>query len=166
MFNSASSNLTFNNWKILGGVATGDYATHRTLYAGPDPADPDRLLVRKLVQTSENAWAFEEATITPNAKGKKPTIHTTMYRLGWQDVNSKIDDTEYAMRLMYRPVPNVVGFSLFSRPCKRGALAGSSFTIVENQLEKRGGTRWLEWFKDLQDRRDIASYLKTRWWLN
>ena len=49
MFNTAGSARRFNNWKVLGGVTPGDYDSHRTMFAGPDPADPSRVLVRKLV---------------------------------------------------------------------------------------------------------------------
>ena len=68
MFNTAGSAYRFNNNKILGGCMMGDYDTHKTLFAGPDPADNSRVLVRKLVQISDNRWAFEEARITPSEK--------------------------------------------------------------------------------------------------
>ena len=65
----------------------GDYGSHRTLYAGPDPADYHRVLVRKLVQTSDKTWCFEESRITPSdMDGAQPTVHTTLHRLGNIDI--------------------------------------------------------------------------------
>ena len=49
MFNHSGKSYRFNNRKVIGGIAMGDYDSHRTLYAGPDPADHNRVLVRKLV---------------------------------------------------------------------------------------------------------------------
>ena len=65
MFNSAGSSYRYNNNKILGGIMMGDYYSHRTMFAGPDPADPSRVLVTKLVQTSDKVWCLEEARISP-----------------------------------------------------------------------------------------------------
>jgi hypothetical protein len=49
MFNYTNAYARFRNFKTLGGASLGDYETHQTLYAGVDPADPTRALVRKLV---------------------------------------------------------------------------------------------------------------------
>ena len=117
----------------------GDYNSHRTLFAGPDPADPQRVLVRKLVQTSEKVWCFEEARISPSDDGK-PTVHTTMHRLGWFDICEAMSDQEMALRLQYRAMPNVIGFSLFQR--------SGAFSIVENSLSKKTSQRWAAWFSD------------------
>ena len=142
----------------------GDYSTHKTLFAGPDPADTNRVLIRKLVQTSDNVWCFEEARITPSAKGGNPSVHTTLHRLGWFDINEPLTEKELKMRIMHRAMPNVVGFSLFTRQYEKGS--SSSYSIVENTLLKQSSYRWAEWFRDLQDRRDISSYLKMRWAFN
>ena len=98
MFNQGGSSYRYNNYKLLGGLMPGDYNSHRTLFAGPDPADPQRVLVRKLVQTSEKVWCFEEARISPSEDGK-PTVHTTMHRLGWFDICEAMSDQEMALRL-------------------------------------------------------------------
>ena len=164
MFNWAGSSYRYNHKKILGGSMVGDYQTHKTMFAGPDPADPQRVLVRKLVQTSDNVWAFEEARITPSAEGGQPSVHTTLHRLGWFDINENVSERELAMRLTYRPVTNVVGFSLFTRAWNNSRSV--SWTMTENTLNKTSGYRWQEWFRDLQDRRDIAAYLHNRWVFN
>merc|ERR1712159_753508 len=112
----------------------GDYDTHRTLYAGPDPADHNRVLARKLVQTSGNTWCFEESRVTPSEiDGAQPTVHTTLHRLGNVDIKENIDTEENNFRLHFRPMPNVVGSSLFSR-----ALSARSghFSIIEATVEK------------------------------
>ena len=62
---SAFAGGVYSNWKTLGGCFMGDYSTHKTLYAGPDPSNSDRIIVRKLIQTSNNVFAFEETRITP-----------------------------------------------------------------------------------------------------
>ena len=166
MFNYGGSSYRFNNKKLLGGVTMGDYATHRTLFAGPDPADNNRVLIRKLVQTSDNIWAFEEARVTPaETEGAQPTIHTTVHRLGWFNINENLDEGELALRLQYRAVPNVIGFSLFSRAWQNPG-ASAHYSIIENSLTKKSNYRWAEWFRDFQDRRDLSSYLKLRWALN
>ena len=164
MFNQAGPSLRYSNYKVLGGVMPGDYGSHKTLFAGPDPANPSRVLIRKLVQTSEHVWCFEEARISPSADGAQPSVHTTLHRLGWLDINEKMDQTEVQTRLQFRPMPNVIGFSLFTRPWT--GKKSVSWTLVENSLLKQSNYRWAEWFRDLQDRRDIASYLNNRWLLN
>ena len=111
MFNYSGFALRYNNRKVLGGASPGDYSTHRTLFAGPDPADPTRVLVRKLVQTSDKIWCFEEARITAGEEGSAPSIHTTVHRLGWFNINEDLPDAELSMRLQYRSVPNIIGFS-------------------------------------------------------
>ena len=68
MFNTAGTSYRYSNWKILGGVCLSDYNTHITLFAGPDPSDSNRVLIRKLVQTSDKVWCFEESRITPSEK--------------------------------------------------------------------------------------------------
>ena len=166
MFNYGGSSFRYNNNKLLGGVFMGDYNTHRTLFAGPDPAEPNRVLIRKLVQTSDKVWAFEEARITPSeTEGAQPTIHTTLHRLGWQDINEELTEMELSTRLQYRSVPNVIGFSLFSRAWSTPG-STAHYSIVENSLSKKSAYRWSEWFRDLQDRRDMAAYLRLRWALN
>ena len=49
MFNQSGTSRRFNNKKVIGGFVPGDYSSYKTLFAGPDPADRDRVLVRKLV---------------------------------------------------------------------------------------------------------------------
>ena len=94
MFNFASSALRYNNKKLLGGCFFGDYDTHKTMYAGPDPADPNRVLIRKVIKMSEGTWAFEETRVTASETGGKPTVQTSVSRLGILDLNENIDDEE------------------------------------------------------------------------
>ena len=164
MFNSAGSARRYNHWKVLGGSTPADYESHRTMFAGPDPADPSKVLVRKLIQTGEKTWCFEESRISNSStEGGIPTVHTTIHRLGTTDIREEVDDKEHALRVSYKPISNVVGFSLFARAYE-GATSGS-FTIVENSLTKPK-YRWAEWLRDLSDKRDMAAYLKFRWMMN
>ena len=134
------------------------------MYAGPDPADPSRVLIRKLVQTSEKTWCFEESRVTPaTSENGLPTVHTTLHRLGGVDVRENVSSEEQELRIKYKPMPNVVGFSLFTRAYQTGS--SGSWSLVENSLHKPN-QRWADWMKDLCDKRDISSYLLYRWRMN
>ena len=85
------------------------------MFAGPDPANPNRVLIRKLVQTSDKVWCFEEARISPSEEGGQPSVHTTLHRLGWFNINESLSEEELAIRLQYRTMPGALGFSLFTR---------------------------------------------------
>ena len=74
MFNYAGATPNFRTGAVLGGFVNGDFITHKTLYAGPDPADPTRALIRKLVQVNAHTYCFEETRITPGEND--PTVHT------------------------------------------------------------------------------------------
>ena len=158
MFNSSGTAGKFYNNKVLGGFFNGDVNSHRTLYAGPDPAEPNRVLIRKLLQISDRTYAYEETRIT-RVEGKSPTVHSTIYRIRGFDLDEKLDPQEITIRGAFRPMPNVLGFSLYYRQMKSGA---RHFSVVENALFKTGGT-WFEWFSDLKDRRDMSIYLRSRW---
>jgi len=82
MFNYATSFSGFSSNKVLGGIKRNDNASFRTLYCGkskpilniylgPDPAAPERVLVRKLVELNEGSWAYEETRVT-KCEGKSP----------------------------------------------------------------------------------------------
>ena len=141
MFNYGGSSYRYNNSKILGGIIPGDYNTYKTVFVGPDPADSDRVLIRKIIQANDKTWAFEETTVTPSEnEGSPPTVHTTVSRLGGMDMNEDASDDEYILRLRHRPMPNVIGFSLFSRAYQGGKT--SNFSIVENTMDKMSAYRW------------------------
>ena len=66
MYNFAGNfHPKFNNYKVLGGYFRSDVDSHKTIFAGPDPADPTRILIRKLVKISDSTYCFEECRITP-----------------------------------------------------------------------------------------------------
>lgn len=161
MFNTATPSGPYRNYKLLGGVFVGDFETHRTLYAGVDPADPSRALIRKLVQVNPSTYCYEETRITPGEK--KPVVHTQLYRIKDFDLKEKLSPEEIQIRGAFRPLPNVMGFSLFYKTLTQG---GTHFSIVENTLFKRASGTWLEWFQDVRDRRDMHAYLKGRWRYN
>ena len=100
--------------------------------------------------------------ITPTEKS--PVVHSQMYRIKGFDMKERLTPEEIQIRGAFRPIPNVMGFSLFYKPLSQ---AGNfHFSIVENTLFKKAGGTWLEWFQDQRDRRDIAAYLKCRWLAN
>ena len=67
-------------------------------------------------------------------------------------------------RVQYREIPNVIGYSLFSRSME--GKRGSFMTLVENSMNKDSESRWTTVWKDFLARRDMASYLKLRWNFN
>ena len=141
MFNYTNSTTPFNNYGVLGGYTYGDYESHKTLYAGVDPADPKRALIRKLVQVNTNTYCYEETRITPGEKN--PIVHTQLFRIRDFDLHEHLSPEELQIRGTFRPLPNVMGFSLFYKPLLQSG--GSHFTIVENTLLKLGSGTWLEW---------------------
>ena len=51
---------------------------------GPDPANPDRVLVRKILKLREGSYAYEETTIAKTVEGDtiKPRGHTQISKIG------------------------------------------------------------------------------------
>ena len=99
---------------MLGGFFSGDLNSHRTIYAGPDPAEPSRVLIRKVLQISKETYAYEETRIT-RVEGANPTVHSVVYRIKGFDFDEKLSPRELTLRGAFRPVPNVLGFSLYFR---------------------------------------------------
>ena len=100
---------------MVGGLSIFDKDTHHTLYAGIDPAEPKRFLIRKLVQVNKTTYCVEETRITPAETVRKPTIHTQLFRIKDFDLHEKLTPEELQIRGSFRPIPNVLGFSLFFR---------------------------------------------------
>ena len=114
MFNSTGNTKRYKNYRVLGGYNYNEFITHKTLYAGVDPADPKRALIRKLVQVNNSTYCYEETRITPGEK--EPTVHTQLFRIKDFDLKEKLDPEEIQIRGAFRPLPNVMGFSLFYKP--------------------------------------------------
>ena len=130
---------------------------------GPDPADPSRVLVRKILKLREGSYAYEETTISKAMEGDtaKPRVHTQISKIGNEfDLQKHETNRELNMRGAFRPLPNLIGFSLYSRPLSSGL---NHVSILESTMEKSSGYGWVEWFKDMRDRRDMSNYLKMRW---
>lgn len=49
MFNYANVATYWRPGRVLGGLHRSDSDSFTTLYAGPDPAEPSRILVRKIL---------------------------------------------------------------------------------------------------------------------
>ena len=148
----------YHNQRALGGLYFQDYETFRTLYAGQDPADPSRALVRKLVKVG-STYCYEETRVTPQEQ-RAPSVHVQLFRVKDFDLKEEVSPQELQLRGLFRPVPNVMGFSIYFRD---GNAKTKSATLVENTIHKAGGGTWLEWLQDLRDRRDMAAYLRIRW---
>ena len=136
----------FKNRRVLKGMTRSDLDSHKTLYAGPDPADPTRVLIRKLLRVSPSTYAYEETRITKNeTEGKEPTVHTQVYRIKGFNLDEHLTPAEAMIRGAYRPVGTPLGFSLFYK--HNEYVKSGYFTLVENQLYKPGQT-WEEWWVD------------------
>ncbi len=130
---------------------------------GPDPADPERVLVRKVIELQDGKYAYEETTITPNAATGVPSVHSTAYKIHQWDLKENVTQKEINTRIAYRPMPNCVAFSLYFRQTEVGT---NHLSIVENTLWKPGQGTWRQWWSDWKDRRDLSRYMRFRWMLN
>ena len=61
---------------------------------------------------------------------------------------------------MHRPMPNLIGFSLYYRKTNSGI---NHFSIVENTFWKKSELAWADWWATWNDRRDLSKYLRRRW---
>ena len=130
---------------------------------GPDPADPSRVLVRKILKLREGSYAYEETRISKSVEDGniKPRVHSQVSKIGNEfDLQKHVSNEELNMRGAFRPLPNLIGFSLYSRALDSGL---NHVSIIEGSMEKTSGVGWVEWFRDMRDRRDMANYLKMRW---
>lgn len=156
MFNYATVGSRFRPYKVVGGTTRADADSYRTLYAGksfvyiqanssgPDPADPERVLLRKIVQIGENTYAYEETRITPNPKEPKcPEVHTQMNKIHDFDFKEDVSAKELQYRGKFGIHPNVLGFSMYYRHAANGQ---NHFSIVENSLYKASETSWAQWW--------------------
>ncbi len=101
---------SFSSNKVLNGLSRLDSDSFRTLSCGPDPADPNRVLIRKIIQINETTYAYEETRIS-----RDQTVHTTLTKIAGFDMNEKLHVSEIALRNSHRAMPNVIGFSLYFR---------------------------------------------------
>ncbi|CDW79356.1 UNKNOWN [Stylonychia lemnae] len=160
MFNYAGVGSSYRPEKVVGGFDTLDFNSHRILYAGPDPADKDKVLIRKIVQVSDSTYCYEESRISASENTHEPTVHTQLIRLKGFNLKEHVDDYELNLRGKYKPIPNLLGFSLYYRDPKE---AVPHVSVIENTLNKIKADSWIEFFQDLRDKRDMSQYLKGRW---
>ena len=85
------------------------------LLTGLDPADPERVLIRKIVNISDGQYAYEETRISKDPERPNPRVHTTISKLNGFDLKEHLSNRELSTRGKFRPLPNVVGFSLYYR---------------------------------------------------
>lgn len=128
-----------------------DHASFRTLYCGklltryltlsllgPDPAAPERVLIRKLVELNEGSWAYEETRVT-KVEGKSPQVHSQMTQLANFDIKEHVSLEEHNIRERFWVRPNLLSFSSYFRQMENG---GKHFSVVENTLWKAAGSTW------------------------
>ena len=114
MFNSAST--CFNKFKTNKAL-TGPADTTITLSAGPDPADPDRVLIRSLVKINVLTYAYEETRINRVDK----SLHKTITKVHGFNLREYVSNEERSIRDLHRPMPNIIGFSLYFRPLQNSS---------------------------------------------
>ena len=110
---------------------------------GPDPADSNRILVRKIIQLNENSYGYEETRITRQGEGKLPTVHSQVTKLSLFNLHEHVGKQEMTIRKMHRAIPHVVGFSLYFRKTGFGP---NHLSITENTLWKASQESWAEWW--------------------
>ena len=66
---------------------------------GPDPADPERVLIRKVLELRDGRYAYEETTITPNQSAGVPSVHTKAFKLHMWDLKEQVTQKERVVRL-------------------------------------------------------------------
>ena len=149
-----TSGRSFRAEKVLGGAGFGDSDSGRILYAGPDPAGSDKVLIKKVFKSGRNQWFFEETFINGNH-----SVHSQSHSLGLLDLRQQLSDKERIILKTFRPTPNILSFSLYWRKLTSG---GSHMSITEAGFDKIGAP-FMEKFNDYLTRRDAFSYLKGRW---
>jgi len=93
MFNYAANYKQYTNGRILWGLSAEDGESHQTIFAGPDPADPSRILIRKIVKINNGTYCLEESRVTPTlGDPTHPTVHSQVFRLGGIDVKEHLDN--------------------------------------------------------------------------
>jgi hypothetical protein len=83
--------------------------------------------------------------------------------MGSFNLKEDLSPQERSIRMRFRPMPNLLAFSLYYRKTAQGA---NHFSIVENTLWKESGSTWTQWWSDVNSRRDISRYLRKRWLMN
>ncbi|CAI2382961.1 unnamed protein product [Moneuplotes crassus] len=150
---SRTDRKDFKASKVIGGAGMGDTHSYRILYAGPDPADKNRLLIKKVFRTNEHTYFYEDIRL--NVKDK--TVHSKAHNL-FNDMKENLTENEITLRNQYR-THNLLGFSLYWRELGSGK---NHMSIIENHSWVPNQS-WSLWFKTFFARRDAYNYLKGRW---
>lgn len=61
---------------------------------GLDPADPERLLIRKIVNHSDGQYAYEETRISKDPEHPQPRVHTVLSKLNDFDLQEHVSNRE------------------------------------------------------------------------
>ena len=123
-------------------------------FLGPDPADPNKILVKKVFRTNENSYFYEDVRLDVKSK----TAHSQAHILT-HDLKEELDEKELDIRRSYRKNYNIVGFSLFWKPLDAGK---NHLSIIELTNETPTET-WSLWKNTWLAKRDAFHYLKSRW---
>ena len=88
----------FRSERIFFGLNHGDADSYNTLYAGPDPANANRMLVSRIIQLGESTYAYVETRVTRNSNSKQPSVHTTISKIAGFDLKEKVTPEEASIR--------------------------------------------------------------------
>ena len=90
MFNYSKTTISsgVDAKQIFGGYAMTDHESFVTLFAGVDPADNDRMLVRKLVRLNKSTYAYEETRVNRTDN----SVHTNLVKVHGFNLNEKVSN--------------------------------------------------------------------------
>lgn len=125
------------------------------LNLGRDPADINRIYIKRLVEVKENTWAIEETKMNL----PKQTMHQTIFNC-YLDPMFFYTNKEKEIRTTYERPDIVNGASLWVTPD-----AAKGFTAIINSFnyEQPGSTaRWFNWISSKIMSRDYYFFLKQK----
>ena len=88
MFNYSKTTISsgVDAKQIFGGYAMTAHESYVTLFAGVDPADQNKMLVRKLVRLNKATYAYEETRVSR----EDSSVHTNLVKVHGFDLNEKM----------------------------------------------------------------------------
>lgn len=123
MFNFYSTNRrSFPSAKTL--LRTGSHPSssfilyagmHAILTPGPDPADPQRIYVKRLVEVKDNVWGIEETRLNL----EKQTAHQRLFNL-YMDPLFFYSNKEKSIRSGFEKPDILNGASMYVAPQEKG----------------------------------------------
>ena len=106
-----------------------------------DPADSNRVIIKKIVQISPHTYVYEETRITRN-EGIRPTVYTQMSKLAGIDLKENISNKNFkseAKTALCQMCQDSV--------CTIAKLPTEPITLVLSRIHSGNlGSNWFEWW--------------------